>query len=186
MNNKIIISISAIVIFTIIVFSITQIDKIEKESTPHLEQSDEINAILEKIEQDKINNDNSENPYKPKPREWIQSGPFKIDRSEYWLGEKIFVNIDNLDEKIKGEMVFAKKINSTHMYEYKKIQFDGSKPQQNFYLGFNLNPARGICNVDMLIGDWELIFRGTNFASLKFKVLEQILPGNDQGYKPVC
>ena len=32
---------------------------------------------------DKIKNDNSDNPYIPSPREWISSGPFKIDRSEY-------------------------------------------------------------------------------------------------------
>ena len=186
MNSKIIIPISGIIVIAVIALSITQIEINENESTQNLETSDKINTMLEKIKQDKIENDNSEKPYEPKPREWIESGPFVIDRSEYVLGEKIFVNINYLDEKIKGEMVFAKHINSTHLYEYKKIKFDGSKPQQNFYLALTLNPARGLCTTDMLIGDWELIFRGTNFPSLEFKVLDQIIPGLEDNYKPVC
>ena len=186
MNKKIIISISGIIGIAVIALSITQIEINENQATQYLETSDNINTMLEKIEQNKIENDNSENPFKPKPREWIESGPFVIDRSEYVLGEKIFVNINYLDEKMKGEMVFAKIFNSTHMFEYKKIKFDSSKPQQNFYLGFNLNQARGICTTDMLIGDWELIFRGTNVPSLEFKVLDQIIPGMENNYKPVC
>ena len=185
-NKKIIISISAIIIITIIGISITQIDINDNESTKNLEQSDDINSMLEKIKNDKINNDNSENPYVPKEREWIESGPFLLDRSEYWIGEKMFININHLDEKIKGEMVFAKYINSTHMYEYKKIPFDGSNPQQNFYLALTLNKARGICTPDIFIGDWELIFRGTNYESIKFEVLDEFIPGQQDNYKPVC
>ena len=71
-------------------------------------------------------------------------------------------------------------------FEYKKIKFDGSKPQQNFYISIDLFDKRGICTTDMLIGDWELIFRGTNVPSLEFKVLDQIIPGMEDNYKPVC
>jgi len=186
MNKKIIIPISGIIVMVVIAFSIIQIQINENQSTQYVETSDKINTLLEKIEQDKIENDNSENPFKPKPREWIRSGPFTIDRSEYVLGEKIFVNINDLNEKMKGEMVFAKIINSTHMFEYKKIKFDGSKPQQNFYLAFNLNLARGICTYDVFPGNWEVIFRGTNIPSLEFKVLDQIIPGMEENYKPIC
>ena len=185
MNGKIVISISITITIVIIAFSIIQSGEI-KENPPAIEESDTMNPLLEKIKQDKIKNDNSDQPYYPKEREWIRSGPFTIDRSEYWLGEKIFVNLDNIDEKTKGEMVFAKHINSTHMYEYKKVKFDGSKPQQNFYLGFNLNSARGLCTTDQLIGEWDVIFRGTSFANLEFKVLDKILPGMEDIYKPKC
>ena len=54
-------------------------------------------------------------------------------------------------------MVFSKIINNTHSYEYKKINFDSSNPQKNFYIGFTLNPVRGLCSADMLIGDLSLI-----------------------------
>ena len=68
----------------------------------------------------------------------------------------------------------------------KKIIFDGSKPQQNFYLGFNLNSARGVCSSDMFVGDWAVIFEGTDFESLKFKVKNKIIPGMEDQYEPVC
>ena len=186
MNNKIIISISAIVIFTIIVFSITQIDINEKESTTHLEQSDEINSILEKIKQDKIDNDNSENPYIPKEREWIRSGPFSIDRSEYVLGERVFINMDNLPENVKGEITFTKIINSTHHQPYKSIQFDGSKNQNNFYLPIYPSIPKGFCTSESLIGNWKVIFVGTPFNSLDFKIINQIIPGMENQFEDVC
>jgi len=186
MNSKIVISIAVIITIAIIAFIFMQ-DKITEEQTStQFKETNEVGNMLEKIKEDKIINDNSENPYFPKDREWIESGPFQIDRSEYVLGEKIFVNIINLPKNVKGEMIFSKIINSTHSYEYKKMQFDGSKLQQNFYLGFTLNPARGLCTADMLIGNWELIFDETVYESLKFKVKNQIIPGMEKQYKPVC
>jgi hypothetical protein len=188
MNNKIIIgiSIAIVIVIAIITFSLTQNEFIQEEEQSRFSGTDEVSSILEKIKEDKIKNDESSNPYVPKQREWIQSGPFKIDRSEYVLGEKIFVNIDQLGKNTKGEMIFAHKTNSTHYYEYKKIKFDGSKPQQNFYLGFTLNPARGVCSSDMFVGDWEVVFAGTGFENLKFKVKDQIIPGMEGQYEPVC
>ena len=44
--------------------------------------------------------------YTPKPREWITSGPFQIDRSEYVLGEKIFLRIGGLNHNEEGEVIF--------------------------------------------------------------------------------
>ena len=86
-------------------------------------------------------------------------------------------------------MVFTKIVNSTHVFEYKKINFDGSKPQQNFYLGISLIEHRGICTIDQLIGDWELRFvddSKNKFDKLDFKIKNQILPGNEKKYEAVC
>ena len=186
MNSKIIISISAIITIIIVIFSLTQIQMVEKETPQQIEENDQINAILENIKQEKIKNDNSDNPYIPKEREWITAGPFSIDRSEYVLGEKIFINVGQIPKNLKGTMILSKILNSTHSYEYKKIKFDGSKPQQNFYTGFTLNSARGICTVDQLIGDWEMIFEGTPIKSIKFKVKNEIIPGMEKFYQKAC
>ena len=203
MNAKIVIPILIIITIVIVVFSLTQIETIEKETDlqdlensiietieketpPQFEETSKIDSMLQQIKEDKIKNDNSKDAWYPNEREWIQSGPFKIDRSEYLLGEKIFVNIDYLPKNVKGEIVFTKIINSTHNYVYTKMQFDGSKPQQNFYVGLNLNPMLGFCTADMMIGDWKLFFSGTNFESLKFKVKNQIVPGVEKRYEPVC
>ena len=186
MNSKIIIPISVVITIIIVIFSLTQSKIIEEQTSSEIGDTSEIQSTMDKIKNDKIKNDESDNPYVPIKREWITSGPFSIDRSEYVLGEKIFINIGYLDKNTKGEMIFVKQINNTHYYEYKKIKFDGSKPQQNFYLGFNLNLARGVCSSDMFVGDWAVIFTGTDFESLKFKVKNQIIPGMEDQYEPIC
>jgi hypothetical protein len=190
MNNKIVISILLVITITVIGFSLIQNeiteDKIEEEPLRQLQETDQISSILEKIEQDRIENEKRDTPYIPKEREWIKSGPFQIDRSEYVLGEKVFINVNDLPKNTKGKMVFSKIINNTHSYEYKKLNFDSSYTQKNFYIGFTLNPVRGLCSADMLIGDWEVIFEGTPVKSLKFKVIDKIIPGMENLYDPVC
>ena len=186
MNNKIIILISIVITISIVAFTTTLIEIIEEESKSYIEESDQIASVLQKIEEDKIKNDNSDNPYVPKEREWISSGPFLIDRSEYVLGEKIFVNVQNLPENIKGEMIFVKYFNSTHHQPYKTIGFDGSKPHSNFYLGVYPSLSRGFCTSDSLVGEWELILSGTIFESLKFKILDKMIPGLEEQFEAVC
>ena len=186
MNNlKIVIPIFVAITIVVIIFNLPQ-NEIIQEQVEGLENPSEIESILEEIKINKLDNDNSNNPYIPKEREWIQSGPFKIDRMEYVVGEKIFINIEEIDKFTKGQMVFYKLVNNTHGYTYKTISFDGSKIQQNLYLSLDLSKSRGICTVDMLVGDWELIFEGTNFESIKFKVTDQIIPGMEKRYEPIC
>jgi len=98
MNNlKIVIPIFVAVTIIVIIFNLTQNEIIE-EQIEELENTPEIQNMLEKIKKDKLENDSSDNPYMAIEREWIQSGPFQIDRSEYVLGEKAFINIVNLNE----------------------------------------------------------------------------------------
>ena len=177
-------SVAIVIAVSIVVFMPE--NEIDNESTPVIVEEGKIGTMLNKIEDNKIKNEESENPYSPQDREWNTSGPFKLDRSQYVLGEKLFVNLDYIDKNTKGQMIFSKFVNDTHSYHYKKIQFDGSKPQNNFYIGMNLNMPRGLCNAEQLVGDWELIFEGTNYESIKFKVLDQILPGSEKNYEPVC
>ena len=188
MNNKIIVSvaIAIIITITIIIFSLTQNEEFDEAKETKFKETTEIEDMLQEIVDNKKVNDSSLNPYSPAEREWNKSGPFLLDRSEYLLGEKLFVNLEYIDKNTKGEMIFSKIINNTHNYQYKKIKFDGSQSQSNFYIGMNLNHARGVCSTDKLIGNWELIFEGTNYESIKFKVLDQILPGMERNFERVC
>ena len=186
MNNKIIISIAVIITITIVDFSISQIEIINEKETSYLEQSEQENSLLEKIREDKIKNDESENPYIPKEREWIASGPFKIDRSEYLLGEKIFVNIDALNVNEKGKVVFLRPVNSTYYSPYHIMPFDETGQRNNYYFTPDLSIKKGICSADELIGNWKVVFQGTKHLDLKFKVVEEILPGNEKRYEPIC
>ena len=181
MNSlKIVIPIFVAITIVIIIFNLTQ-NEVSEERVLELKNSSEINKLM-----DKIKNDELENPFIPKEREWITSGPFKIDRSEYMLGEKIFVNIDGLQINEKGKVVFLRPINNTHYSSYHNMIFDGTGQRNNYYLTPDLSITRGICNTDDLIGNWKVVFQGTEYSDLKFKVTEEIIPGNEKRYESVC
>ena len=148
-----------------------------------LKSTDEI--IQEKL--DEIEKNKLENVYQPKDREWITSGPFQIDRSEYILGEKVFLRIGGLSNEEIGQVVFLRPSNATHYSVYASVPFDGAnKPSFNYYIEPDLSLTREICTVDDLIGDWKVVFRGTDYPNLEFRVTEQILPGDEEHYEPVC
>lgn len=157
-------------------------DTMDRELRPNEEITPEIQEKLDEIE--KIN---LENEYTPKPREWLTSGPFQIDRSEYVLGEKIFLIIGGLQESEKGQVAFLRPLNDTHYAVYMTIPFDGSnKPAFNYYLQPQLSKTKGICTAEEFIGTWKVVFRGTDYQNLEFKITDEILPGDESDFEPVC
>ena len=186
MNNlKIVIPVFVTIVIAIIIFNLTQ-SEIFEEQIIELENPSEIEGLLDKIKSDKAKNDSLDKPFISKEREWITSGPFKIDRSEYLLGEKIFVNIDALNVNEKGKVVFLRPVNSTHYSPYHIMPFDETGQRNNYYFTPDLSITRSICNTDELVGNWKVVFQGTKHLDLKFKVVEEILPGNEKRYDPIC
>ena len=164
----------------------------DNSSTPHISENDlktgnttQIEKLLNKIRDDKIKNDNSENPYIPTPREWISSGPVKIDYSEYLLGQKIFVNIEGLDMNESGAVQFFRPVNNTDYKIYYSMPFDGSGVRNNFYLTPDLGELKGICNKDELVGEWRIMIVGTNYPDLKFEIIDSIIPGYENRYDTI-
>ncbi|KFM20133.1 hypothetical protein AAA799P11_00204 [Marine Group I thaumarchaeote SCGC AAA799-P11] len=188
--NKIVV-IPIIVIITIIAIAAISFeesdvmeveDVMDKELRPTEEVSPEIQDKLEDIERT-----NLENKYTPKPREWITSGPFQIDRSEYVLGEKIFLVIGGLNNDEKGQIAFLRPLNSTHYSVYVTIPFDGTKKSAfNYYVEPGLSKANEICSIEDIVGEWTIVFRGTDYPNLKFSITDEILPGVEEEYKTVC
>jgi len=157
-------------------------DVLDKEVMPNKDISPEVQKKLDEIE--KIN---LENEYNPKPREWITSGPFQIDRSKYVVGEKIFLVIGGLEQQEKGQVAFLRPLNDTHYKVYQTIPFDGAKKNAfNYYIQPQLSKVAGICSIDDIVGQWTVVFRGTDYANLKFEITEQVLPGDEDNYQPVC
>jgi len=189
-NSKIIIPV-IIVIITIIAIVLATFqqqdvmkveDTLDRELMPQQEITLEIQEKLDEIEKN-----NLENVYEPKKREWITSGPFQIDRSEYILGEKIFLKIGGLSYDEIGQAVFLMPSNGTHYTVYLSVPFDGAdRVAFNYYLEPDLSKARGICSTEDLVGDWKVVFRGTNYPNLEFRITEEILPGDEEQYEPVC
>ena len=190
LNKKIVISAGIGIIILI-----TGISLVSMEEEPSMEVEDVLDKELEPEEitpeiQDKldeIEKDNLENEYSPKPREWITSGPFQIDRSEYTLGEKIFIRIGGLNYEEKGQIAFLRPLNATHYEVYATIPFDGAKkPAFNYYIEPQLSKTRGFCTVDDFVGNWRVVFRGTDYPNLEFKITDEILPGKEDSYHSVC
>lgn len=190
-NIKIIVPIIVgIVIVSIGVIAVNnqEYDKMEVEDTldKELRPNDEkVPEIQEKL--DEISKINLENEYSPQPREWIGSGPFEIDRSEYVLGEKIFLRMSGLGYEEKGQVAFLRPLNDTHYSVYLTIPFDGTKKEAfNYYVEPQLSKTRGLCTVDDISGEWRVVFRGTDYKNLEFKITEEILPGQEESYQSVC
>jgi len=181
---KIVIPILVVITIVVIIFNFTQNETIENEISQS-NDSDKIEGLLEKIKNDKIKNDESENPYIPKEREWITSGPVKIDYSMYQLGQKIFVNIEQLSEKDEGQVVIYRPVNSTHHSMYHVMPFDGANQRNNYYLTPDLSVVRGICDKDDLIGNWRVSLPGTDYLDLEFEIIDSILPGYESRYEEV-
>ena len=126
-----------------------------------------------------------ETDYKILPKKWQVSGPFQIDRSEYALGEKIFIVINGLEINDKGEIIIAKQLNATHYSTWGTIPFDGSKKTEfRSYIELKISKYDKVCSIDDIIGKWIMIFNGTNYPDLDFEITEKIVPGTN--IEPIC
>ena len=174
-----------VIILVIVLISSEKSDVIEVEDTLDREVKPESATpeIQEKL--NTIEKINVENEYSPKEREWQTSGPFQIDRSQYAIGEKIFLIIGGLNANEKGQVTIMRPLNVTHYSVYLTIPFDGQKKDVfNYYLEPQISKTREICSVDDIIGKWAVVFRGTNYPNIYFEITKDVLPGTD--IKPVC
>ena len=146
---------------------------------------------------------NSENEKEAIP--WREaSGPFQIEKYEYYLGEKIFFNAVNIPTDAIGEIIFLRpeldksnqKIKElegipeeliSKKVKYIGIEFDGEN-KQNFNRFFEprFNEWSGICSRDDLVGEWLIIFLGTQYEKISFIVLNQTMPGDTRLFEPIC
>jgi len=195
MKNIVIIIPIIIAIIAIITISVTSSEEpktieiedainkeLENEITPEIQEKlDEIEKNVEDSQDLKTNYDGS------REREWITSGPFEIDRSEYALGENIFIRMNELGPTEKGQVAFLRPINDTHYSVYITIPFDGAKSSFNQYFTPDLSKVKGICSIEDIAGEWTVVFRGTDYDNIKFRVSnEVIVPGEESRYEPVC
>ena len=118
---------------------------------------------------------------------WIHSGPFAIDREEYLLGHKIFLIVRGIEIDDKGSINLTKINEDGTKSKITKYPFDGKKGTEfNIYFTPSLNIANEICSVEDVVGNYEVVFEGTNYKSIKLKILNQYLTGFENRYDPIC
>ena len=118
---------------------------------------------------------------------WIKSGPFELDKSQYHIGEKIFLSTNNVLPEEKGTVQFLRPINDTHHKSYIKIPFDGKdKEQFNYYFEPRYNEFRGVCSIDDIAGNWIVKFIGTQYEDINFEILSQPSSWDKRTFESVC
>jgi len=118
---------------------------------------------------------------------WQKSGSFEIDKSEYNIGEKVFLSTTNLLPEDKGTVQFLRPINDTHHKSYIRIPFDGmEKTQFNYYFEPRYNLYKGICSIEDLAGNWIVRFLGTQYEDINFEILGQPSSWDERTFEPIC
>ena len=175
----------AVTVISIIFLQMSSTNEVNEQESIIKEEHDieeEIQKKYEEIEETKNNEG-----FTPAKRDWQTSGPFEIDRAQYLLGENIFVRINALAPNEKGQIAFMRPLNDTHYSTYITIAFDGSsKITFNQYFKPALSSARKICTTNDLIGNWAVVFQGTNYENLSFEIIDKFIPGDEEHYKDAC
>ena len=116
-----------------------------------------------------------------------QSPDFQIDKTQYNIGEKIFLDMDYLQKDDKGTILFLRPVNDTHRTTYMIIPFDGAnKESYSYYLEPMLNEDKGVCSVEDLVGVWSIVFHETNYTNIEFEIKNQISDWDDRTFEPIC
>lgn len=122
----------------------------------------------------------------PGERIWQTSGPFQIDKEKYALGELVLIRIGGLEATEKGQIAFLRPSNGTHYPVYITIPFDGSQKEIfNQYFKPALSRSTDTCSKEDLLGNWTVVFRGTNYNQLKFEIVDEIVPGDEEDYEKI-
>ena len=186
----IIIAIIGIAVVSVTTFEESGVIEIEDVLNKELEHdmTIDIQEKLDQIEKNAEDASTRETNYdNTREREWITSGPFQIDRSEYALGENIFIRINELEPTEKGQIAFLRPTNDTHYSVYLTMTFDGDKPSFNQYFTPDLSKVKGVCSIADIAGEWTVVFRGTDYENIKFTVSDKMMvPGQEERYEPVC
>ena len=131
--------------------------------------------------------------------QWRESGPFSIEKYEYYLGEKIFLTVQDIPKDVSGEVIFYRPVIIPNVgsdgisrdmnagKKYMGIEFDGANKQNfNRYFEPRLSEFKGICSRDDLVGNWKVVFEGTQYADIDFKIINQTASWDERIFDPVC
>jgi hypothetical protein len=52
--------------------------------------------------------------------QWRESGPFSIEKYEYYLGEKIFLTVNEIPRDVSGEIIIFRPTSTPNVKEFQK------------------------------------------------------------------
>ena len=118
-------------------------------------------------------------PHNETKLQWIVSGPFAINKSQYKLGEDVFLTVNGLKPSEKGNVTIARPSGDIYL----RIPFNGNmKESFSQYFRPDLKKALDITNKDELVGKWQVVFDGVNYPPLSFEITNEFLTGMERYY----
>ena len=186
LRNSLILTVLAIVGISIIIIFNTSQQEMNQQEMNQQESNEntlpEIEKLLGEIREAKIENEQSEDPYIPTAPSWDNKvGPYIIDRHEYLIGQKIFLDYTSNEA---GNLTVIKINNDSKKPDVlvRTIKFNG---ESNFYFTPTLSDKLGLCNTNDLVGKWVLRPNLSSYPDLVFTVIDKKLPGWEHKFEEI-
>lgn len=113
---------------------------------------------------------------KGEPWKWITSGPFSINKSQYKLGEPVFMIVSNLQPSDVGTINIVDPKGDT----YSTIPFNGTmKSSFKQYFVPNTQARLGLCDAKALVGHWSIFFKGVPYKTIPFEIMNEYIPNGE-------
>ena len=125
-------------------------------------------------------------PQKPESqfKDWNRVGPFAVNKYEYRIGESVFFIGENLEIGDSGNAVFVMP-NGTK--SYLSLPFDAEKKSSfNYYFKPMVSAAKKICSTNEFIGEWTVIFQGTEYRPIKFRFINETITSEKGTFQRIC
>ena len=106
-------------------------------------------------------------------------GPLQINKDRYLLGENVYVSLKDLRPQDIGSILFITPGGTI----YDEWGFNGNERDfQKKYFKPQLLKSKSLCEKEMLIGEWTVMFKGYDMAVLNFEMLPEILPNQEHQF----
>jgi len=107
-------------------------------------------------------------------------GPLQINKDKYLLGENVYVILTNLRPQDQGSILFLTPQNQV----YDEWGFNGNEREsQKKYFKPQLLKSKNLCEKEQLIGQWTVMFKGYDMATINFEMLPDILPNQESHFE---
>jgi len=114
--------------------------------------------------------------------QWISSGPFAISKSQYKLGENVFMTVHGLKPIENGQIVFILPSGKP----YVTIPFNGTlKTDFNYYFKPDTSAQLKIYSPQDLVGTWRVVFQGVAYKPISFEFINEFMPGEENDIVPI-
>lgn len=113
---------------------------------------------------------------------WITSGPFGINNSTFRLGDNVFMIVNGLKPTDVGQIVVYDPKGGIFTH----VPFNGTeKSDFNYFFKPNTERVEKLCTPQDLVGNWTIVFQGTHYDPLTFKVINEWVEGSQKEIKPI-